>query len=604
MDFGGKGITLPNMTRCSDRNQPTGGFMRGKTIILATIAGALVLWMAAGAENVRRAQIVKYPALTGSEPLPDAPYFPAHPNRMALSPGDTAGWTQYDYQTNASTGNRIVIDNAGAAHVCWMQSNQYPSLRSVYYNCYHNGGWEWPGVGTPVMANGSGYTNISATPDDRAAITFHRAPVGAESLFLAIDASSCFGVFSYYRPPNRIGNSPGIWPYLTIQPNGNIHVTSTVQASSVVIYSRSTDGGVSWSQPQIADSNAGISQVITSSPVSNKVAIVYIRDNPDNMAGTTGDIYYNQSMDGLVWDWVNGRVNVTNYGPDDDSLSAGSDVDAVYDYNDNLHILWNGHWEVNNSYYYYLSWLFHYSTGTGNITEIIESDSLWPSSGCDFGGWNWHYCKMSIGSDTSSNIFVAYTDFDTADCSACGYANGDIYAHWSSNGGATWSQRVNLTNSQTPGCLPGDCESDNWSTLAEKVTDQLHLFYVNDKDAGGIPQTECSITDNPMLYFRAPVSLVGIDEGPSIPSGFALNQNYPNPFNARTLIAFALSREAYIDLAVYDVLGRRVATVLSGKQPAGEHAVTWDAGDLSSGIYCYRLRTGGGSTTKRMMLLK
>ena len=140
--------------------------------------------------------------------------------------------------------------------------------------------------------------------------------------------------------------------------------------------------------------------------------------------------------------------------------------------------------------------------------------------------------------------------------------------------------------------------------MAEKVDSNLHLFYVNDKDAGGIPQTEGTITDNPMLYYAAPVGLVGIDEPIPVPQNFTLSQNYPNPFNASTRIEFTLDTGADVRLAVYDVKGALVTSLVNRRFEAGKHEATWDAGDISSGVYFYRLSTNAGSQTKRMVLLK
>jgi hypothetical protein len=342
-----------------------------------------------------KAPLKDYPALTGDEPLQPAPYYPTQPRTITQSPGDTAGFTQYDFQTNGSVGNRIAIDSLGNVHVSWMKGMPYPSVRQVYYNCYTPTGWTNPGTGSPVSSrNGDGFTSISVTSDNIAAIAYHNST--AESLSLALDAYNCLGSFGYSFPANRVDTFYSVWPNLTVGQNGYIHMTSTTRNGGMNLYNRSTDGGITWTPPFRVDTTTSISTIITSSPVSNKVAIVYLHQNPDSMVSTTYDVYYIQSLDGTTWDWANGKVNVTNYGPDRDSLSGGSDVDAVYDYNDNLHIVWNAHW-LSGGFYYFSSWLYHYSPATGIITEIIKSDSLWPSTGCATGAWNWHFSKMSLG---------------------------------------------------------------------------------------------------------------------------------------------------------------------------------------------------------------
>lgn len=89
-----------------------------------------------------------------------------------------------------------------------------------------------------------------------------------------------------------------------------------------------------------------------------------------------------------------------------------------------------------------------------------------------------------------------------------------------------------------------------------------------------------------------------------IPSDVKLNQNYPNPFNPSTNITFGLPQRSNVDITVYDLLGRKVATVFSGSKAQGFHSIQFDASNLSSGIYLYQLRTDFGVISKRMTLLK
>ncbi|MBC8041890.1 MAG: T9SS type A sorting domain-containing protein [Rhizobacter sp.] len=88
------------------------------------------------------------------------------------------------------------------------------------------------------------------------------------------------------------------------------------------------------------------------------------------------------------------------------------------------------------------------------------------------------------------------------------------------------------------------------------------------------------------------------------PSSFALQQNYPNPFNPSTTIRYQLPISGEVSLKVFDVLGREVATLVDTKQAAGNYIVRFSASKLSSGVYFYRLQTGGAVLTKKMLLLK
>ncbi|MDR9388521.1 MAG: T9SS type A sorting domain-containing protein, partial [Balneolaceae bacterium] len=90
----------------------------------------------------------------------------------------------------------------------------------------------------------------------------------------------------------------------------------------------------------------------------------------------------------------------------------------------------------------------------------------------------------------------------------------------------------------------------------------------------------------------------------AIPSEFALNQNYPNPFNPTTNIKFALPQSSVVKLEVFNVLGQRVATLVNGELNAGYHTVMFDASNLASGVYVYRINTAEHMQVKRMMLIK
>jgi len=89
-----------------------------------------------------------------------------------------------------------------------------------------------------------------------------------------------------------------------------------------------------------------------------------------------------------------------------------------------------------------------------------------------------------------------------------------------------------------------------------------------------------------------------------LPEVTSLAQNYPNPFNANTTIRYRLAASGNVSLEVYDISGRFVATLVDGHREAGEHMTTWDASDVSSGVYFYKLETAESTSTKKMNLLR
>ncbi len=111
---------------------------------------------------------------------------------------------------------------------------------------------------------------------------------------------------------------------------------------------------------------------------------------------------------------------------------------------------------------------------------------------------------------------------------------------------------------------------------------------------------EATIVGNTLKWFREPAAV-----GASLqPAQFALEQNYPNPFNPTTEIKYSLERSGNARLSIYDVQGNLVREVFNNTQSAGEHTVTVDASNLSSGVYFYELHAGATSLRRAMSLVK
>ncbi len=94
-----------------------------------------------------------------------------------------------------------------------------------------------------------------------------------------------------------------------------------------------------------------------------------------------------------------------------------------------------------------------------------------------------------------------------------------------------------------------------------------------------------------------------VDDNFTIES-FQLGNNYPNPFNPRTKITFSMASTSHVSLTIHDVLGRNVATLLQETKQPGEYSVRWEASEVPSGIYFYRLIAGKFVETKKMVLMK
>ncbi len=107
-------------------------------------------------------------------------------------------------------------------------------------------------------------------------------------------------------------------------------------------------------------------------------------------------------------------------------------------------------------------------------------------------------------------------------------------------------------------------------------------------------------------FWNVPVSVVTSVEAASeqIPKSFELKQNYPNPFNPETTIPFALPKKVKVSLKIFDLLGREVVTLLEEEMGPGEYKIQFEAKDLPSGTYFYRMKAGDFTASRKLTLVR
>ena len=139
------------------------------------------------------------------------------------------------------------------------------------------------------------------------------------------------------------------------------------------------------------------------------------------------------------------------------------------------------------------------------------------------------------------------------------------------------------------------------------------VFYVTDAftEETSISITDLTWNEGEMIAVAAEMTIsygLGIDAA-AVPDVFALHQNYPNPFNPITRINYDLPEDALVNITIYDMMGRRVKTLINSEQTAGYRNIRWNATNhlgqaVSAGLYIYTIRAGDFRQTKKMVLLK
>ncbi len=113
-----------------------------------------------------------------------------------------------------------------------------------------------------------------------------------------------------------------------------------------------------------------------------------------------------------------------------------------------------------------------------------------------------------------------------------------------------------------------------------------------------------ALSDGNVVEFLNIITDISRVDGNYLPTSYILNQNYPNPFNPSTVISFALPKSENVTLKIYNILGSEVATVLNKTLNAGNHKIEFDASNLSSGTYFYKIKAGSFTQVKKMNLIK
>lgn len=274
-----------------------------------------------------------------------------------------------------------------------------------------------------------------------------------------------------------------------------------------------------------------------------------------------------------------------------------------------------------------------YSFGAGDRDAYLlktnaSGDLEWDTT---YGGADYDVGHTVSLTDDGGYVIIGYGDSFSSNGSRDVYliktdANGQ--QQWIKNHGEVVDERgINGQQTSDGGYVAIGFTDNNWDVYLIKTDEAGNLLWtrtfgdadridfgytVQETADGGFILTGHSATldqteSNVLLIKTNPEGTVtDIAEPPDInPQQYNLEQNYPNPFNPKTVISYELKADSYVELTVYDMLGRHVKTLVKQKQNAGKHSIILDASGLASGIYLYKLETGAGFLeAKKFLLLK
>ncbi|HPN38763.1 MAG TPA: T9SS type A sorting domain-containing protein [Melioribacteraceae bacterium] len=355
---------------------------------------------------------------------------------------------------------------------------------------------------------------------------------------------------------------------------------------------KSTDNGFSWIE---INNNLPIKQVWSVNVINGVVFI-----------GTNSGGIYKSTNNGESWESSNNGISnnaiIKDINKYENKYFAASSNAGIY-------VSDNGNdWQQNNSGITGLVASCLLNTGNDLFCGVLQRVYKY-----DLANTSW--IRMSTGLPNSSVNSLAYFDDNSTKYLAAGFYSSVSEFAISSDYGLNWIIADNalpnvpiysvsavnnvLLVGNDYGVYISYDKGNNWSDFSQGftgasystfLTKGLNSIFVLYK--GGVWKRDISdfitsVEDNFINNFH-----------------YSLFQNYPNPFNPSTTISFILPTSGFVSLKVFDSLGKEVTTLINEEKQAGSHSINFDAKNLSSGIYYYKLTTGNFIETKKMVLVR
>ena len=316
-----------------------------------------------------------------------------------------------------------------------------------------------------------------------------------------------------------------------------------------------------------------------------KVAVQY------NVNGRPIDAFWEQWKDN---EWINSRRITGSY---DESGSVDEEVYFVWD---------------ENGWVNYSKYTMKYDS-EGNMTE--ETILKW--SGEKWGNSNQYVNSYNLDGNKTGYFHNKWDNGDWANYTKAVYTY-DEYGNEIEKLRHKWAEGewVNSYRNFSTYYTDGNFQEELHQLREENtwIDSELHSHQYDDRNNN----TECLyqikegdnwINYDRYLYYYETIGVPTAVASGDVPETLSLHQNYPNPFNPQTSISFQLSKNGFVELAVYNVTGQKVRTLVSDYITTGNYSIVWDGKDdygfqVSSGTYISSLRAGATAITRRMLLIK
>jgi hypothetical protein len=363
---------------------------------------------------------------------------------------------------------------------------------------------------------------------------------------------------------------------------------------------RSTDAGMTWRDP--VDISPGIAGEVRPAAISgDTLGIVYSSPTKRILRSTDGGDTWTRTNENLQYDariaLSPGLLHLVQL------AVAGTAAEVEYRRSTNLGNTW-----VQQEFLSTLEnrWAYDPAIAAGEVSGMEEVVAAWRDA--KYGCLGWVGCSIiarhganGTGGTTWASEEEVLTSVPRGYSPSLDIRDGKAAAAWVMDHDAPPYIEVSVRGENMRWCPPVDPVSvrTHRATGVGVAVSSGAVHVVWEASQAPDPSTFR------IFYRRGRFVETGVGGGgEGIPSAASLGQNYPNPFNPKTTIPYTIDRRTDVTLRVLDLLGREVATLAAGTQEPGSYTKEWDARDVPSGIYFYRLTWSGRVETRKAVLLR
>lgn len=557
-----------------------------------------------------------------------APDYKVWNSNSNVDAGGSDFWTGVSEVTLSTLRNYYELESNGTPVQIWQDPINPNNIHAAYTFSTEPSGWSdrtvqyfyssdkgvtWNLIGNVPATGRAGFGTISGLSTGAALIATH-TPVGATAVRTQIFVDAFPGLGSFANlDPGGTEDSKYIWPRVVGTQNTSLankfvfinSTNSTAFDSSFVNAGTSITSSAFTGYKPLGGETAETYAIARGS--DGRIGIAYLAPGT-NDPSVFGDVFFKESTDNGSTFGAATKIYDANI--DADSLGMLRGLSLVYQ-GTSPKVAFETIKQTTTGFFPGLPSMIRFWSpslpGADPNKSIVIADSnnvpFAPAQGnVDVEG---PICRPSIGVSADGLVlFVSMMVQSSATGGTDTTSFNDIYLTASGNNGASW-KRPRMVNSTSPR-LDWPYASISPSNDVSGGIYSCNIMVMKDVIPGSNVNAANTETNAQPVYWRVTMPLVKITEVSSIiPERFTLEQNYPNPFNPSTLIRFSLPQASNVTLKVFNVSGQEVATLVNNELVgSGVKEVSFNAANLSSGLYFYTITAGNFQETKKMMLIK